>query len=189
MKRWRDLIEQQARELAELRAQCSREYKRGRGAQALAAKVADGSFKDRAERAEADRDALTDVLRRAGFVQCDIAACNCGSWHARYGLPERWNEIKSDLADAGYPLCNENGHVVRNALAGLVRDRDALADKLRAAEADAERMEWIERNGIGVDRVPLGNTNFDLWQHGEKYSALTARAAIDAARAAIKETK
>lgn len=23
-----------------------------------------------------------DVLRRNGFRQCDIAACNCGSWHA-----------------------------------------------------------------------------------------------------------
>ena len=35
---------------------------------------------------------LRDVLMRSGFVPCDIPACNCGSFHHRYGLPERMNE-------------------------------------------------------------------------------------------------
>jgi hypothetical protein len=27
-------------------------------------------------------EALKSVLRRNGFRECDVAACNCGSWHA-----------------------------------------------------------------------------------------------------------
>jgi len=76
---------------------------------------------------------LEDVLRRNGFVLCDIPACNCGSWHARYGLPERMEEIKDALADAGHPLCNENGNLPRNALAALVSERDELLCALKDA--------------------------------------------------------
>jgi hypothetical protein len=68
---------------------------------------------------------LRDVLLRNGFVRCDIPACNCGSWHARYGLPERYTEIKDILADAGHPLCNTNGHLAREALKQLIDDRNA----------------------------------------------------------------
>jgi hypothetical protein len=82
--------------------------------------------------AEAD---LRDVLRRNGFVPCDIAACNCGSWHARYGLPERMDEIKQALADAGHPLSNENGNLTLNALTQLVVERDALRARCEAGEA------------------------------------------------------
>ena len=71
---------------------------------------------------------LQDVLLRNGFVRCDIAACNCGSWHARFGLPERWDEVKAALAEAGYPLCNENGHLVSKALKALIDERDRLKD-------------------------------------------------------------
>lgn len=70
---------------------------------------------------------LEDVLFRNGFVRCDIAACNCGSWHARYGLPERLAELKELLADAGHPLCNENGNLISKALQELIAERDRLA--------------------------------------------------------------
>ena len=79
-------------------------------------------------RLEAEIAELRGVLLRGGFVQCDIAACNCGSWHARYGLPERMRELKDALADAGHPLCNENGHLVSGALAELIAERDRLID-------------------------------------------------------------
>lgn len=79
---------------------------------------------------------LTDVLRRNGFVPCDITACNCGSWHARYGLPERMTEVKEALADAGHPLCNENGNLVSRALQELIAERDAQALELEALRAD-----------------------------------------------------
>ena len=73
-------------------------------------------------------DELRDVLIRNGFVRCDIAACNCGSWHARYGLPERWQEVKDALAEAGHPLCNENGNRMLNALQALIAERDKLRE-------------------------------------------------------------
>lgn len=71
-------------------------------------------------------DSLRDVLRRHGFVRCDIPACNCGSWHPRYGLIERWQEVKDALCEAGHPLCNENGHLVSKALEALIAERDNL---------------------------------------------------------------
>lgn len=82
------------------------------------------------EREEGQR--AIDCLRLHGFVRCDISACNCGSWHPRYGLPERMQEIKDMLADAGFPLCNENGNLVTNAL------RQALTSAPGAGEAGVE---------------------------------------------------
>jgi dephospho-CoA kinase len=73
-------------------------------------------------------DELRDVLFRNGFARCDIAACNCGSWHARFGLPQRMEEIKEILSDAGHPLTNENGHLVKLALSELVAQRDELTE-------------------------------------------------------------
>lgn len=78
-------------------------------------------------------DDLRDVLIRAGFVRCDIAACNCGSWHHRYGLPERFNDFEQALTEAGHPPCNANGHVVVRALAGLIAERDSLLAALQAS--------------------------------------------------------
>jgi len=80
-----------------------------------------------------EAEELRDVLIRNGFVRCDIAACNCGSWHARYGLRERFDEIKQMLSDAGHPLCNENGNLVSRALAALIEERDSLARSGQAA--------------------------------------------------------
>jgi hypothetical protein len=73
---------------------------------------------------------LADVLLRNGFVRCDIAACNCGSWHRRYGLYERWLEIEDMMADAGHELSNGNGRLLRNAVANLIAERDALLAQL-----------------------------------------------------------
>lgn len=92
----------------------------------------------------AERDA---TLLRHGFRRCDIAACNCGSWHHTGGLAERWREIEDDLAEAGHPLTNENGHLLRKALAALVGERDTLRAQLATAQAElarvaAERDRW-----------------------------------------------
>lgn len=84
---------------------------------------------------ERERDKLEDVLRRNGFVRCDIPACNCGSWYHKYGLPERWAELKDALAEARHPLTNDNGNLMLNALRALIAERDA-------ALADAQRFVW-----------------------------------------------
>ena len=79
---------------------------------------------------------LRDILIRNGFSPCDMPGCNCGGWHHRYGLPERWEEVKQAVADAGYPLSNENGHRLIKAVDDLVSERDRLR-KLVADAADA----------------------------------------------------
>ena len=73
---------------------------------------------------------MQDVLIRSGFVRCGIISCNCGSWHHRYGLPERMYELRRILEEAGHPLCNENGNLIGNALNELVAERDALREDL-----------------------------------------------------------
>jgi hypothetical protein len=89
---------------------------------------------------------LRDVLFRNGFAKCNIAACNCGSWHARYGLIERWHEIQDALNDSDHPLSNENGHSTLKALQALIAERDALRAKVAELEKDAAR--WRRLNSM-----------------------------------------
>lgn len=95
---------------------------------------------------------LRDVLRRNGFVKCDISACNCGSWHARYGLRQRMDEVAELVSEAGHPLTNENGHLVRLALSALIAERDSL----RAL--NAELLEALEKARSGLSN--------GLWDYG-----------------------
>ena len=80
--------------------------------------------------ARMERGGAIDVLRAHGFVECDIPACNCGSWHHRYGLPKRMAEINDALAAAGYPLSNENGHLTLRALEALIAENERLRKAL-----------------------------------------------------------
>ena len=106
-----------------------------------------------------------DVLHRNGFVKCDIAACNCGSWHARYGLPERMQEVKDALAEAGHPLSNDNGNLVINAL-------NQLIEEAQPWKRDAERYRWL-RQMVFDDRIIIAP---DRMLYGDELDA-----AIDAA--------
>jgi len=92
---------------------------------------------DRLDAAERENKSIRDILLRNGFVECDIPACNCGSWHHRYGLPERFHEIKGALADAGHELSNANGNTTLGALNELIEQRDAT-------EAENERLREFE---------------------------------------------
>tara|TARA_R110000868_G_scaffold195387_1_gene441055 strand:+ start:99 stop:851 length:753 start_codon:yes stop_codon:yes gene_type:complete len=97
------------------------------------------------KRAQAKLAALRDVLTSKGFVECDIPACNCGSWHHKYGLPERWAEIKEVLIDADV-LNNDTGNMPLNAIKKLIpqlAERDAEIARLRE---DAERYRWAKDN-------------------------------------------
>ena len=95
------------------------------------------------------------VLYRNGFVRCDIAACNCGSWHARYGLPERFAELNQAMSDAGEQL---NGVTLLGAVQALIAERDTL-------RKDAER--WRKSRRLLATKM----FDYDLLE-GEPESAI-----------------
>ena len=109
------------------------------------AEVVSADFARQLERelAEARRDAsvLEDVMLRNGFVKCDIPACNCGSWHHRYGLPERMDEIREALRDADV-LDNSTGNLPLNAIKKLHMQRDEARQLLADIRADAQCAHW-----------------------------------------------
>jgi len=135
---------------------------------------------------------LRDVLTSKGFVECGIPACDCRSWHHRYGLPERWAEIKEVLIDADV-LNNDTGNLPLNAIKKLVsqladarhqqhimgvfaekqkKEYDAEIARLRE---DALRYRWLRSyRGSSIDSVYNYGGNEEL------------DGVIDAAR---KETK
>ena len=143
---------------------------------------------DRLDKAERENKSIRDILLRNGFVECDIPACNCGSWHHRYGLPERFHEIKDALADAGHELSNANGNTTLGALNELIEQRDAAEAENERLREDAERLDWIasiarinSRHGTGyvmAIEVPISGPH-----HFLAYSNDDVRAAIDAAMA------
>lgn len=136
------------------------------------------------ERLRNDARNLRDVLLRNGFVPCDSPACNCGSWHHRYGLPERMQEIKDELAEAGHELSNANGNLTLNALKALVAERDELRRQLAEAELDAQRYrDWLR----GGANIPSESTRWARWEvrywDGRHWNTLFAEQ-MDAAIAA-----
>lgn len=130
-------------------------------------------------------DSLRDVLIRHGFVRCSIPACACGSWHPRYGLTERFEEIKEALAEAGHPLTNDNGNKALNALRELIKERDDLAARLSAVletlgGRDAEINEVTELlagvpDGSTIDRISLENRLQVLIEERDRLAALEER--------------
>lgn len=126
--------------------------------QALMAEVA-------ALRAALDQEKVTnsdleDVLHRNGFVRCDVAACNCGSWHARYGLRERMNEISDALAEAGHPLDNSNGHIALEALRNLIAERDLFRRETIALSKDAIAM----KDALDQGRADIAKLRAFAWE-------------------------
>jgi len=99
-------------------------------------------------------DEMRDVLLRNGFVECDIPACNCGSWHHRYGLPERMREIEEALSEADHEMSNENGHSILRALNALIARRDA-------AERENERLIADLKEAVGLRVKLYRHSDFD----------------------------
>lgn len=64
-----------------------------------------------------------DVLERNGFRRCDIAACNCNSWHFVGGFKARFDEIKQVVEDAGY---STNGRTLLDAVKHMAKDATPL---------------------------------------------------------------
>ena len=87
-----------------------------------------------------------DILYRNGFVRCDIAACGCGSWHARYGLRERFDELNQAMSDAGEQL---NGITLLGAVQALIAERDALRKDGERYRKIRRGQHWSVIDGIG----------------------------------------
>ena len=127
---------------------------------------------------EAQREQLAELrnvescLNRNGFHRCTSAACNCGSWHQTGGLSARWDELKQDIEDAGYPLCNENGHILRKALASLIAEREAQREAIGVMGAEIKA--WRDE---------------DEYEGDAEFPASVATDANPIARAAIEASK
>ena len=80
----------------------------------------DVDWRIRAETAE-------DFIRRQGYKRCDIAACNCGSWHGGRSF-ERLGEIRDALEEAGVSV---NGRTILDAVKSLLPDDTASVPLLR----------------------------------------------------------
>jgi hypothetical protein len=88
--------------------------------------------------------------------------------HPGYVIGSHWLETAYERICAG----EAEADVLRDC--GWERVTDAEALRL-----DAERIDWLERNGIGCEKV--GNIGFFVWRNGTRYPGDTPRAAIDAA--------
>ena len=93
---------------------------------------------------------LRDVLAGKGFVECGIPACDCGSWHHRYGLPERWAEIKEVLIHADV-LNNDTGNMPLNAIKKLISQLAERDEEIARLREDAERYRWLRPRIHGFD--------------------------------------
>lgn len=69
-----------------------------------------------------DHEKAKDVLRSAGFVRCDIPACNCGSWHQVGGFKARVLEIQEVVEEAGF---STNGRTLLDAVKDMANCADA----------------------------------------------------------------
>lgn len=64
-----------------------------------------------------ERAALAeDFIRRHGYRKCDIAACNCGSWHGGDAM-ERLLEIEGAIREAGI---STNGQTILGAVKSIL---------------------------------------------------------------------
>jgi len=105
--------------------------------------------------AEAKIARLKDVLIQSGFRECDIGACNCGSWHQIGGYRARFDEIKEVVEDAGY---RKNGQVLLDA----VKEMAAAAQPTAVGEDVVERAkdvieDWLKQSRFAdVDFPGIG---------------------------------
>jgi hypothetical protein len=69
----------------------------------------------------AENERLTSILYHNGFRSCDIAECNCGSWHQIGGFAARFREIEDATADEW-----RNGETLLTRIERIMLDLQAL---------------------------------------------------------------
>lgn len=117
-------------------------------------------------------EALTDhVSRWIGAVAADGVLCGVAQRDCRDTITQA---MRAD-ADAIVALTAE--------LTALRQDANDAAVALAKAQADSERLDWLERNGAGVHYPSQRNTVRVTWGIGDtEAEAGTLRVAIDTAR-------
>lgn len=101
------------------------------------------------------------VLRSSGFRPCDIAACNCGSWHQVEGFKARFDEIKEVVEEAGY---STNGVVLLDAVKHMIFDLERLGSALEPFialrdQSPSETTKVIHKDLDGLTTVTVTVTN------------------------------
>lgn len=111
-----------------------------------------------------ERDEASAFLERRGYRRCDIAACNCNSWHGGHA-EQRLGEIEDALSEAGVEM---NGKTIRMGVSEVLLQRDeALAAVADRATAPAPLEQLVKAltlarqfivNGVefGYIRMPTG---------------------------------
>lgn len=90
------------------------------------------------DRDERGQKAL-DFIERRGYRRCDIAACNCGSWHGGHA-ENRLRDFHEALVQADVET---NGKTLLGALGEVLAERAALASE------NARMREALERIAYG----------------------------------------
>jgi hypothetical protein len=96
---------------------------------------------------KAERKIWIDFLHRNGFRRCDIAACNCGSWHHVEGWPKRFREIDEATRDDW-----RNSETLLTRVERICAERDGLKAALIAIRDSTFRSAIILR-GIADDAI------------------------------------
>lgn len=103
------------------------------------------------------------------------------------GLPERMQEIRDELAEAGFPLSNSNGNLPLNALRQMSAEVARLTSELAAAKTNEARYLWLRGNTCADHSPRWLQWEVRCWQCPEWTTDLRGQRldeAIDAARSA-----
>lgn len=76
---------------------------------------------------EAELVKRIDFMAREGYQRCDIAACNCGSWHGG-NAARRLTEIQNALSELGV---STNGTTIIGAITTMTTQRNAAVEVLK----------------------------------------------------------
>lgn len=103
-----------------------------------------------------------------------------GEWRVSKHHESRYTLIYDadgfEVARVCYPNRNANAQFIAACHPAAVL---ALLDEMDRLRSDAFRMDFMEINGLGCDK--LGGLGYFVYHNGIKYHGTTARAAIDAA--------
>jgi hypothetical protein len=79
---------------------------------------------------------LLDFIHREGYRRCDVAACNCGSFHGGHSMA-RLTEIEAALTEADI---DGNGRTILSQVRALAAERDELDEVAKTYSVSADNL-------------------------------------------------